>query len=62
MTDYKGNEVKVGDTVVYISKTYCTARLATGTISKIKNAFGKEQAMIDGAYRGVTSQSILKLN
>lgn len=62
MTDFKGNEIKVGDTVVYISKTYCTACLATGTISKIKNAFGKELAMINGAYRGVTSQSIFKVS
>ena len=61
MTDFKGNEIKVGDSVVYIRKTYCTACLATGTVSKIKNAFGKEQAMIDGAYHSVTGQSILKL-
>lgn len=61
MTDFKGNEIKVGDSVVYIRKTYCTSCLAIGTVSSVKNAFGKELAYIDGAYHGVTGQSILKL-
>lgn len=62
MTDFKGNEIKVGDTVVYISKTYCTSCLAIGTVSKVKNAFGKEVAMVGSACRGVTSQSIFKVS
>ena len=61
MTDYAGNPVKVGDYVVYIRKTYCTACLAKGTVSKIVNMFGKKRAYINGAYHTVESQSIYKL-
>lgn len=61
ITDFKGNIVKVGDAVIYISKTYCTSCLAMGTVSKIKSAFGKELAYINGSSRGVTSQSFYKV-
>lgn len=61
MPDYAGNPVKAGDTVIYIRKTYCTACLAKGTVSKIVNMFGKKRAEISGAYHTVESQSIYKL-
>lgn len=63
MTDFKGNEIKVGDSVVYIRKSYCTADLASGTVQAIKKAFGKELAYITCSYgKGVTSQSIYKVS
>lgn len=37
MIDCKGNTLHVGDEVVYIFKTYCTAELRTGIISGFKN-------------------------
>lgn len=61
MTDCVGNVVKVGDAVVYISKTYCTAGLARGTVSSIKKMFGKVRATIGSNYNSVESQSIYKL-
>lgn len=61
MPDYAGNLVKAGDTVMYISKTYCTARLAKGTVSKIVKMFGKTCAQISGASRAVESQSLCKV-
>ena len=60
MTDCVGNNLEVGDNVVYIEKTYCTARLAKGTVSSIKKQFGKDIALVSGWSR-VTSQSIYKL-
>ena len=60
MTDCVNNLLKVGDTVVYIQKTYCTARLARGTISSIKKMFEKDIAQVNGC--NVTSQSIYKLD
>ena len=59
MTDCTGKKLEVGDGVVYIQKTYCTACLARGTVSSIKKMFGKDIAIVNG-YR-VTSQSIYKL-
>ncbi len=61
MHDCVGNTVKVGDAVVYIEKTYCTARLSRGTVSSIKKAFGKERATVNGGWNSVESQSIYKL-
>lgn len=61
MTDCRGNAVNVGDSVVYIKKTYCTACLGVGSVSAIKSSFGRMTAFIDGGYHGVTSQSIYKI-
>lgn len=60
MSDCVGNVVKAGDAVVYIRKTYCTACLARGTVSKVVNKFGKLRAEIGGG-RSVESQNIYKL-
>lgn len=59
MTDCVGNLLEVGDNVVYIQKTYCTACLARGAISAIKKQFGKDIVVVNG--HRVTSQSIYKL-
>lgn len=59
MTDCVGKQLEVGDSVVYIKKTYCTSCLARGTMSSIKKIFGKDIAVVNG-YK-VTSQSIYKL-
>ena len=61
MLDCVGNTIKVGDDVVYIEKTYCTARLARGTVTSIKKMFGKLRAIIGNNYNSVESQSIYKL-
>lgn len=59
MTDCVGNILYVGDSVVYIKKTYCTSYLARGTVSSIKKIFGKDIAVVNGC--NVMSQSIYKL-
>lgn len=54
MTDCVGNNLEVGDSVVYIEKTYCTACLSKGTVTSIKKQFGKDIALVSGWSR-VTS-------
>ena len=54
MTDCVGNNLEVGDSVVYIEKTYCTVRLVKGTVFSIKKQFGKDMALVSGCSR-VTS-------
>ena len=61
MTDCVGNILKVGDSVVYIEKTYCTAKLSRGTVTAIKKAFGKLRAVVNSGWHSVESQSIYKL-
>lgn len=59
MADCVGKQLEVGDSVVYIQKTYCTSCLARGIVSSIKKMFGKDIAIVNDCR--VTSQSIYKL-
>jgi len=63
MVDCEGRELSVGDTVVYITKTYCTAGLTTGIITGFRKAFGKDCAVIGGGFlkSNPMSQSIYLL-
>ena len=44
--DFNGTPVHVGDTVVYIAKTYCTANLAFGKVSALSRVFGQDCVVI----------------
>ena len=63
MKDYAGNDLQVGDEVVYIRKGYCSAELCGGKIEKFKLAFGKVMAVVDTNYggTGVTSSNVFKV-
>ena len=44
---YKGNELKVGDNVVFIKGKNSLAELATGAVTKIyKNTYGEEECSV----------------
>lgn len=63
MTDFQGNEIKVGDKVAYIRKGYCSAEMSVGVITEIKAAYGRPLAFMDNGFlRGVTGRMIYKLN
>ena len=62
--DFNGTPVHVGDKVVYIAKTYCTAELKFGTVSGLSKAFGKKCIVIEddiGCKSKPTSQSFYKV-
>lgn len=63
MTDCRGQELNVGDRVIYIRKFGASgAELAFGNITRIKGKFGKEIAEIDSSYKSFChSQNIYKL-
>lgn len=49
MKDCKGNELRIGDNVVYVKGKISSAELETGTITKFyKNRFGKDECSVDG--------------
>lgn len=50
MIDCNGNKLHIGDKVVFIKKTYCTAGLSTGKISGFQKCFGKDCAIIGEGY------------
>ncbi len=64
--DFNGTPVHVGDTVVYIAKTYCTANLAFGKVSALSRVFGQDCVVIKNESGGwveakPTSRSIYKV-
>ena len=62
--DFNGTPVHVGDKVVYIEKTYCTSKLAFGTVTGLSKGFGKDCVVIEddiGFKSKPTSQSIYKV-
>lgn len=62
MTDCKGNELNIGDEVVYVYGKNSYAGLATGKITKFyKNRFGKDECSVDGNTH-ILSMRIMKLN
>lgn len=62
MTDYKGNELNIGDEVVYVYSKNSQAGLETGKIIKFyKNHFGEDECSVDGNTH-ILSHRIMKLN
>ena len=64
--DFNGTPVHVGDMVVYIAKTYCTANLAFGKVSALSRVFGQDCVVIkrdgcDWVEAKPTSRSIYKV-
>lgn len=57
MTDAFGKELNIGDKVVYIRKYCDQVGLARGTIKSIKGRIAK----VGGHYKGVMSQSVMKI-
>ena len=59
MKDAFGNEIQIGDKVVYIRKEYSQGpiKLAKGTITEIKGRIIK----VTGHHYGVTSQCVMKI-
>ena len=62
MVDCKGNELSIGDEVVYVHGKNSNASLQTGTITKFyKNYFGKDECSVDVTAH-ILSFRIMKLN
>lgn len=58
MTDYKGNELNIGDEVVYVYGKNSYAGLETGKITKFyKNHFGEDECSVDGNTHIFKSQN-----
>ena len=62
MNDFLGNEIKVGDNVVYVHYFAGSSQyLKKGVIIEFKKIAGKTVAYMDGHCKGVTSQNIYKI-
>ena len=62
MVDCKGNELNIGDEVVYVHGKNTNASLQTGTVSKFyKGCLGRDECSVDGATH-ILSHRIMKLN
>ena len=62
MVDCKGNELNIGDKVVYVHGKNTNASLQTGTVSKFyKGCLGRDECSVDGATH-ILSHRIMKLN
>lgn len=62
--DFNGTPTRVGDRIVYISKTYCTSELAFGTVVGLSKVFGKRCVIIEdecGFKSKPTSQSFYRI-
>jgi hypothetical protein len=57
MKDFRGEEIKIGDPVIYLRKSGQASRLDEGVITEITP---RGHIKISGAGRGVTSQNIYK--
>lgn len=61
MVDCKGQELKIGDTVVYIQGKNSGARLATGEITKFyKNQYNQDECSV-GSQSHILRSRIMKL-
>lgn len=62
--DFNGTPTHIGDKVVYIEKTYCTANLAFGVVTGLSRVFGQECVVIEdecGFKSKPTSRSFYKV-
>ena len=64
VADFNGNPTHIGDKVVFIYKTYCTAELKFGTVTGLSKVFGCDCIVIDdGIFKHKpTSQSFYKID
>ena len=61
LVDYEGNELKIGDKVVYVHGKNSDACLETGYVTKFyKNYFGKDECSV-GSAAHILSHRIMKL-
>ena len=64
--DFNGTPTHVGDTVVFIYKTYCTAELMFGKVEALSRVFGQDCVVIDPHGCGIkskpTSRSFYKVD
>lgn len=61
LVDYEGNELKIGDKVVYVHGKNSDACLETGYVTKFyKNHFGKDECSV-GSSAHILSHRIMKL-
>lgn len=60
MVDCKGNELKVGDTVVYIAGKNSGASLETGNVTKIYKGRYSEECSV-GSHAHILSFRVMKL-
>ena len=66
MKDCKGNDLKVGDNVVFIKGKNSLAELATGDVTKIyKNTYGDDECSVYipavGTQAHILSHRVMKL-
>lgn len=62
MVDRYGNELNIGDMVVYVSDTTTSAKINIGTVERIyKDRYGKEQCTING-HTHIFSFRVIKLD
>ena len=64
--DFNGTPTHIGDKVVYIAKTYCTANLEFGVVTGLSRVFGQDCVVID-TFGGLghdkpTSRSFYKVS
>ncbi|MBQ8218538.1 MAG: hypothetical protein IJZ79_02200 [Bacilli bacterium] len=62
MKDCKGNELQIGDNVVYVHGKNSDARLETGKVTKFyKGQFNRDECSV-GSAAHIASFRIMKLN
>ena len=60
--DFNGTPTHIGDKVVFITRTYCTAKLALGKVIRLSKVFGQKCIVIDDLFNSKsTSQSFYKI-
>lgn len=61
MKDCKGNELNVGDNVIYVHGKNADAYLETGAVTKIyTDKYGKEECSVDGVTH-IKRRRVMKL-
>ena len=61
MVDVKGNELHIGDEVVFVLGKNKSASLATGKVTKIYQGHSEEECSVDGNAH-ILSNRVMKLN
>lgn len=57
MEDFEGNVVNIGDSVIYVKKSFKSVKLARGNVKEINGRYIK----VDNHFCGVTSQNFMKV-
>lgn len=66
MKDFLGNELKIGDRIVFIMKIGDSVRLNTGTVGEIRGNLMIPKCLLHGEpehlfWKGVRAKSVMKL-